>query len=110
MAACDEVKPIPDSERTQPELVAVKMRRIFCFKGAEFARNELQMGWEEIERLDAIRKEALRAAIMTLYLDDSSDFRNALWEIVEALDPEAHKLLCEDEGAARKKYAPTSDD
>ena len=32
---------------------ALQMRKIYCLAGAEFSRNELQQGWEEIERLEA---------------------------------------------------------
>ena len=37
--------------------IVIRMRQLWCCKGAEFARPELQDGWEEIERL----REALRA-------------------------------------------------
>ena len=31
--------------------IVIRMRQLWCCKGAEFARPELQAGWEEIERL-----------------------------------------------------------
>ena len=31
--------------------IVIRMRQLWCCKGAEFARSELQAGWEEIERL-----------------------------------------------------------
>lgn len=43
---------------------------------------------------------ALEAAVSALYLNDSSDFGSALWEVVTALDPAMAKLLEEDERAA----------
>ncbi|MEN6402464.1 MAG: hypothetical protein ABFD94_11035, partial [Armatimonadia bacterium] len=43
---------------------------------------------------------ALDAAVSALYLNDSSDFGSALWEVVTALDPAMAKLLEEDERAA----------
>jgi len=50
-------------------------------------------------------KKALGEAIAVIYFDDSSDYSAALWAIVEALNPEAAKLLEEDLGAAYDKYS-----
>lgn len=40
-------------------------------------------------------KKALHEAVQAIYLDDSSDFLSALWQIVQALDPHVHALLKE---------------
>jgi len=42
------------------EAVVRRMRHIWCCKGAEFARPELQAGWVEIERLAKRNKELER--------------------------------------------------
>lgn len=33
--------------------VVLRMRKIFCLAGSKFSSNELQQGWEEIERLES---------------------------------------------------------
>ena len=43
--AINEVRTVED--------IVIRMRKLFCLKGAEFSRPELQEGWEEIERLRA---------------------------------------------------------
>ena len=50
-------------------------------------------------------KLALSEAIAAIYFNDSSDYLGALWNIIHALNPEAHSLLIKNEHAAYDKYA-----
>ena len=53
-------------------------------------------------------QKALGEAIAAIYLADNSDYRSALWAVVEALGgPEAVDLLLKDERAAYEKYCST---
>lgn len=42
--------------------IVIRMKQIWCCKGAEFTRDELQAGWEAIERLRG-EVERLRGAL-----------------------------------------------
>lgn len=46
---------------------------------------------------------AVRAAVNALYSRDEDEMAEALFEILEALDPETAELMHEDEEAARAK-------
>ena len=51
---------------------------------------------------------ALTEAVAAIYFDDSSDYKSALWAVVEDLGgPEAVDLLLRDKRAAYKKYCFT---
>ena len=68
--------------------IVLQMRRIFCCQGAEFTRRELQLGWEEINRLRAQildLKHALKvcetAATNALKTSNPEEYRVALTTI-----------------------------
>lgn len=56
----------------------------------------------EIERKELEERgvTALKAAAQALYFDDSSDYKGALWKVVQALSPDLAKLLEENESKA----------
>lgn len=52
------------------------------------------------KELEDRKVTALKAAAQALYFDDSSDFKGALWKVVQALSPDLAKLLEENESKA----------
>jgi len=57
---------------------------------------------EQIEKSPNTNK-ALEAAVSAIYFDDSADYGTALWDVINALDPELAKKL--DEGSDEDKDA-----
>lgn len=47
--------------------------------------------------------EATHAAVAAVYFADSSDYRSALWEVVNSLNPELATLLAKDSHKAYKR-------
>lgn len=47
-------------------------------------------------------KKALRSAVLAIYFADSADYKSALWQVVEALDPKIAELLENSEQEAYK--------
>ena len=46
----------------KPNKVYLALRKIYCLQGARFCSKELEMGWKEIEKLEAER-DALQAKL-----------------------------------------------
>jgi hypothetical protein len=61
------------------------------------------------EALEEKIETALKRAMLPIYFADNSDYGTGLWEVVEALDKDAAKLLAEDERAAVVKYCDIED-
>jgi hypothetical protein len=57
------------------------------------------------EKLSQREKKALGYAVRAIYLADSANYAQALYAIIDTLDPKALDLLEEDDRKAYKKYA-----
>ena len=53
-------------------------------------------------RIGSRKARALHTAVAAIYLDDSSDYRSALWDVIKELDPYIYELLANNEKRAFK--------
>ncbi len=65
----------------KPNKVYLALRKIYCLRGAEFCRTELEMGWKEIEKLQA-KNEALVEAIKKFKSNPITKNKHAMFDLV----------------------------